>query len=88
MQPMMLVVLELCVAIQSWVNNVYSRGLSTHPWTAPMLSIIVDEVTLPIRTTCHLPFWKSRIQFHKEAVMRRSRNLTSLDGIMVLKPEL
>lgn len=56
---------------------------------APVLSIRVVEVTLPIRTTCGLPDRKSRIQLDKEALMRRSRSfMTSLDGIMVLKAEL
>lgn len=39
MQPMMVVstanlmmVLELYVAVQSWVNREYSKGLSSHPW--------------------------------------------------------
>jgi hypothetical protein len=36
--------LETCVAMQSWLNIEYRRGLSTHPCEAPVLRISVAEV--------------------------------------------
>ncbi|XP_070299467.1 serine/threonine-protein kinase Nek9-like [Salvelinus sp. IW2-2015] len=39
-----MMVLESCLAMQSWVNREYRRGLSTHPWGAPVLRISVADV--------------------------------------------
>ena len=36
--------LELCDGMQSWVNSVKRRGLSTHPSGAPVLSMMVLKV--------------------------------------------
>ncbi len=37
--------LELCDGVQSWVSRVKRRGLSTHPWGAPVFSVMVlDEL--------------------------------------------
>ncbi len=33
--------LELCDGVQSWVSRVKRRGLSTHPWGAPVFSVMV-----------------------------------------------
>jgi hypothetical protein len=41
-----MMVLESCLAMQSWVNREYRRGLSTHPWGAPVLKISVADVLL------------------------------------------
>jgi hypothetical protein len=43
--------LEACVAMQSWVNREYRMGLSTHPCGAPVLRISKVEVLFPIFTT-------------------------------------
>ena len=40
----LMMVLESCLAMQSWVNREYKRGLSTHPWGAPVLRISVADV--------------------------------------------
>lgn len=55
MQPIMVVsyenvikVLKLCVAIQSWVNMVYSRGLSSQPWGVLVLSVSMKKETLSV----------------------------------------
>jgi hypothetical protein len=37
----LMMVLELCLATQSWVNSKYRRGLGTHPGGAPVLRISV-----------------------------------------------
>ena len=47
----LMMVLESCVAMQSWVNREYRRGLSMHPWGAPVLRISVADVLLPTLTT-------------------------------------
>ncbi len=36
--------LELCDGVQSWVSRVKRRGLSTHPWGAPVFSVMVLDV--------------------------------------------
>ena len=53
-----MMVLELCLAMQSWVNREYRRGLSTHP----VLRISVADVLLSTLTTWGRPVRKSRIQ--------------------------
>ena len=40
------------MAMQSWVNREYRRGLSTHPYGAPVLRISEVEVLFPSFTTC------------------------------------
>ncbi len=42
--------LELCDGVQSWVSRVKRRGLSTHPWGAPVFSVMVLDVLMPTRT--------------------------------------
>ena len=42
-----MMVLESCLAMQSWVNREYRKGLSTHPWGGPVLRISVADVLLP-----------------------------------------
>ena len=55
-----------------------------------MLRVSVEEVVLPIRTTCGLLVRKSRIhKLHKERLMCRSLSfMISLEGTMQLKAEL
>ena len=43
------------MAMQSWVNREYSRGLSTHPCGAPVLRVSVAEVMMPTLTTWGQP---------------------------------
>jgi hypothetical protein len=77
--------LKMCVAMQSWV---YRRGLSTHPWGAPVLRISVAEVLLSTLTTWGRPVRKSKTQMHREEFRPRSLILlTNLEGTMVLKAE-
>ncbi len=47
--------LELFDGVQSWVSRVKRRGLSTHPWGAPVFSVMVLDVLLPTRTAWGLP---------------------------------
>ena len=56
--------LLLCVGVQSWVSRVKSRGLSTHPWGAPVFSVMVQDALLP--TACGLLVRKSSHQLHSE----------------------
>ncbi len=42
--------LDLCDGVQSWISRVKRRGLSTHPWGAPVFSVMVLDVLLPTRT--------------------------------------
>lgn len=37
---------KLCMATQSCVNKKYRRGLSTHPWGAPVLRVSEEEVVI------------------------------------------
>ena len=41
--------LEECMAMQSWVNREYRRGLSKHPCGAPVLRISGVEMLLPVK---------------------------------------
>jgi hypothetical protein len=66
-----MVVLESCLAIQSWVNRMYRRGLSTHPCGAPVLRISMADVLLPTLTTWGRPVRKSRIQLQREVFSPR-----------------
>ena len=43
------------MAMQSWVNKEYRRGLSTHPCGEPVLRIIEVEMLFPIFTTWWRP---------------------------------
>ncbi|XP_034033944.1 LOW QUALITY PROTEIN: BTB/POZ domain-containing protein KCTD7 [Thalassophryne amazonica] len=45
---------ELCLAQQSWVIRVNSRGLNTHPWGTPVFMMVVCEEFLPTLTVCDL----------------------------------
>ncbi len=45
---------EVYFAEQSWVSSMNSIGLSTHPWGDPVLTVMVDDVLLPILTVCYL----------------------------------
>jgi hypothetical protein len=76
----LIIVLESCVATQSWVNREYRRELSTDPCGAPVLRVSVVKVMLPTLTPWGQPVRKSRIQLQREG--------TSLEGIMVLNTEL
>ena len=61
-----MMVLESCLAMQSWVNREYRRGLSTHPWGVPVLRISVADVLLPTLTSWGRPVRKYRIQLQRE----------------------
>ncbi len=39
--------MKLCDGVQSWVSRVKRRGLDTHPWGAPVFSVMVLDVLLP-----------------------------------------
>ncbi len=60
--------LELCDGVQSWVSRVKRRGLSTHPWGAPVFSVMVLDVLMPTRTAWGLPVRKSNSQLHREVL--------------------
>ena len=70
-----MIVLESCLAMQSWVNREYRRELSTHPWGAPVLRISVAGVLLPTLTTWGWPVRKSRIQLQREVFSPRILSL-------------
>ena len=77
--------LEACVAMQSWVNREYRRGLRKHPCGAPVLGISGVEMLLPTLTTWRRPVRKSSTQLHRAGLRPRVSSLmTSLEGIMVL----
>ena len=79
-------VLESCLAMQSWVNREYRRGLSTHPWGAPVLRSSGADVLLP---TLSQEVRKSRIQLQRDVYSPRILSLVmSFEGTMVLNGEL
>lgn len=49
----------------------YSRGLKTQPWGAPVWSMRVDELCLPILTISGLPVKMPRIHKHSEVFSSR-----------------
>ena len=84
-----MMVLESCLAMQLWVNKEYRRGLSTHPWGAPVLRISVADVLVPTLITWGRPVRKSRIQLQREVFSPRVLSLVmSFVGTMVLNAEL
>ena len=44
------------MAMQSWVNREYQRGLSMHPCGAPVLRVSEVEMLFPTFTTWGRPF--------------------------------
>ena len=85
----LMMVLESCLTMQSWVNREYRRGLSTHPWGAPVLRISVADVLLPTLTTWGRPVRKSRIQLQREVFSPRFLSLVMIfEGTMVLNAQL
>ena len=80
--------------MQSWVNREYRKGLSTHPYGAPVLRIRVAGVLLPTLTTLGRPVRKARIQLQREVFSPRVLTYYSLtlvmsfEGTMVLNAEL
>ena len=71
-----MMVLVLCLAMQSGVNREYRRGQSTHPWGAPVLRITVADVLLPpALITWGRPVRKSRIQLQGEVFSPRILSL-------------
>ena len=79
----LMMVLESCLAMQSWVNREYRRGLCTHPSGAPVLRVSVVEMTLPTLTTWGRPGRKSRIKLQRELFKPRVlSSVTSLEGTM------
>ena len=47
----LMIELEACMAMQSWVNRAYRRGLIKHPCGAPVLRISEAEMLFPTFTT-------------------------------------
>ena len=85
----LMIVLEACVAAQSWVNRKYRRGLSTQPCVAPVLKINVVEVLFPTFTT----WGAARQEFQDPVAQGRVQTQVpelnvELEGTMVLKAEL
>ncbi len=74
--------LELCDGVQSWVSRVKRMGLSTHPWGAPVFSVMVLDVLMQTRTAWGLPVRKSNNQLH------RANLWVSCWGMIVLNAEL
>ena len=58
------------MAMQSWVNREYRRGLRMHPCGASVLRISVADVLLPTLTTWVQPVRKARIQLQREVFER------------------
>ena len=84
-----MMVLELCVAMQLWVNREYRKGLNTHPWGATVLTISVADVLLPTLTNWGRPIRKTRIKLQREVFSPRVPSLLmSFEGTMVLNAEL
>ena len=85
----LMMVLESSLAMQSWVNREYRRGLSTHPWGAPVLRISMADISLPTLTTWWRPVRKYRIQFQRKVFSPRILSLVmSFECTMVLNAEL
>ena len=75
--------------VQSWVSRVKRRGLRTHPWGAPVFSVMVLEVLLPTRTACGLPVRESNSQLHREVLSPSWPSLwMRCWGMIVLNAEL
>ena len=84
-----MIVLESFLAMQSWVNREYRKGLCTHPCGAPVLRISVAHVLLPTLTACEWPIRKARIQVQREGFWLRVISLLmNFEGTMVLNAEL
>ena len=84
-----MMVLESCLATQSWVTREYRRRLSTHPRGAPVLRISVEDMLLTTLTTWGRPVRKTRIQLQREVFSHRVLSLVmSFVGTMVLNAEL
>ena len=56
----LMIELEVCEAIQSWVNREYRRGLSMYPSGAPLLRISEVEVLFSTFTIRGWPVRNSR----------------------------
>jgi hypothetical protein len=70
------------------VNREYRRGLSIHPWRAPVLRMRMAKVLLPTLTTWGRTVRKSRFQLHREEFRPKFLSLVmSLVGTIVLKSE-
>ncbi len=81
--------LDLFDGVQSWVSRVKRRGLSTHPWGAPVFSVMVLDVLLPTRTAWGLPVRKPNSQLHSDVLSPSWTNLwMSCWGMIVLNAEL
>ena len=84
----LMMVLESCLAVQSWVNREYRRVLSTHPWGAPILSISVADVLLSTLTTWGWPgckFPSIKVPGYYERHLRVSVFLFAYGGIQVIQ---
>ena len=83
----LMMVLESCLAMQSWVNREYRRGLSTHPCGAPVLRIsVADVATYPY----HLGAARQEVQDPVAEVFspRILSLVMSFEGTIVLNAEL
>ena len=85
----LMMVMEVCVATQSWVNRDSRMGLGTHPFGDPVLRIREVEVLFPSFITWGWHVRKSRTQLHRAGFRPRPPSLLmSLEGTMVLKVDL
>ena len=65
--------LDACVAMQSWVNRAYRRGLRMHPCGAPVLRSREVEVLFPTFATWGRTIMKSRTQLQRAGFRPRAQ---------------
>lgn len=67
----LIMVLEPCTGLQSWVKRKFRKGLSTQPWGMLVFNIMVKEVMFFDLTCCSLLVRKSSIQLQRKVLMPR-----------------
>ncbi|KAF7642677.1 hypothetical protein LDENG_00253320 [Lucifuga dentata] len=78
-----------CLAEQSYVSSMYSRGLRTHPWGEPVFRVMGEDEMLWTLTVCGRCVRKSSTQLQREGVSPSSSSLLArVCRMMVLKAEL
>lgn len=60
----LIIVLEPCIGLQSWVKRDYRKGLSIKPWGMPVISEMAEEVML-----FNLLVRKFSIQLHRKVLL-------------------
>lgn len=60
-----MIMLELWVVTQLYMNSEYRRGLSTQPIGVLVLRVRVKDVVVPIHAAWGLPIRRFRIQSHR-----------------------